>query len=226
MRPVILALTLIAWTGSGSYTVDNSDWWSLFEGRETGCSTARKERPSGANFVIAGVDLQHGDPIRDAEEKVAKPSVVVERGDASTGRAQVCFKSASEGGRFKLIFEEGEVASSAYLIDGGPSWTGSDKCVESRKISRNLATVGGLHLGMTIAEVETILGKPCIESNDGIEYRFESEHWLTSKERQRIREGGAGEIDPDEPFGWFGTVRIRFRVGKAYYIAILAGEAQ
>jgi hypothetical protein len=126
----------------------------------------------------------------------------------------------------KLIFEQAEVASSAYLIDGGPSWTGSGKCVESRKISHDLATDSGLHLGMTVAEVEGILGKPCIESNDSIEYRFESEHLLTSKERQRIREGGAGVIDLDEPFSWFGTVLIKFRGAKSYYIAILTGDVQ
>src|SRR6267142_1548568 len=103
MRAVILALTLIAWTGSGQYIADDSDWWSLIGqvGPEGGCSTPRKERSSRANFVIAGVDLQQGQPIRDAVEKIAKPSVIVERGDAAVGRAQICFKSASERGRFK-----------------------------------------------------------------------------------------------------------------------------
>jgi hypothetical protein len=103
MRPIILALTLIAWTGSGQYIKDNSDWWSLIrengqlEGQVERCSTPRNERPSGANFVIAGVDLEHGEAFRDATRKVAKPSAIVERGDASSGRAQMCFKSASEG---------------------------------------------------------------------------------------------------------------------------------
>ncbi|MFZ0678545.1 hypothetical protein [Candidatus Binatus sp.] len=153
---------------------DNSEWWSLLRGvGPDACSTLSKEKPNAANFVIAGVDLRHDEPIRDAEEKVEKTSEIMTRGDASTGRTQICFKSASEKGRFKLIFEQGEVTSVAYLIDGGADWPQSYKCVASQKISDKLATASGLHLGMTAAEVKKILGKPCIESNDSIEYAFD-----------------------------------------------------
>jgi hypothetical protein len=93
----------------------------------------------------------------------------------------MCFKSESDSGRFKQIFEEGEVASAAYLFDGGPDWLGSDRCVVSPKISGNLAAESGLHLGMTAAQAERILGKPCIESNDSIELL------LCSAARQRQR---------------------------------------
>jgi hypothetical protein len=119
----------------------------------------------------------------------------------------------------------------AYLIDGGPTWAGSEKCVESRKVSGKLATRSGLRLGTTAAEVEKILGKPCVESKDGIAYEFSSERLLTAKEKKQIRDEGLdhvypSEIDLDEPFSWFGTVQIKFRGAKAYYIAILTGETQ
>jgi hypothetical protein len=225
-RALVLALTLIGWTGSGSSQMDdNSDWWSLI--RDVGpdaCSTLSKEKPDGANFVIAGVNLRRGDPIHDAEEKVEKTSEIMTRGDASTGRTQICFKSASEKGRFKLIFEQGEIPSVAYLIDGGPDWPQSYKCVVSQKISEKLATASGLHLGMTAAEVEKILGKPCIESNDSIEYAFDYKYMLTSDERRRLK--GKGGFEVDEPVDWFGTMQIKFRGAKAYYIAILTGETQ
>lgn len=224
--PAVLALTIIAWTGlsSAQWIADDSDWWSLLRPieEEGGCSTPSKEKPTENNFVIA--DLRQGHPIREAGEKVARPSVIIERGDASTGRSQICFRSVSERGRFKLIFEEGEVASAAYLIDGGPSWRGADKCVVSPKISGNLATQSGLHLGMTAAQAERILGKPCIESNDGIEYAFDFSHLPTSDERQRLK--GHGDFYPDEPFDWFGTIQIKFHRAKAYYIAILTGDTQ
>jgi hypothetical protein len=240
-RVIILALTLIAWTGFGSLQciADDSDWWSLIRQETAGqeppselrCSTPKKERPSGANFVVAGVDLNQGDPIADAEQKIAKPERLIGRGDASSSRTQLCFKSASERGRYKLIFERAEVASVAYLIDGGPTWAGSQKCVESRKVSENLSTRSGLHLGMTAAEVEKILGKPCVASKDAIEYEFSFEHLLTAKERKQIRDEGLdhdypSEIDLDEPFSWFGTVQIKFRGAKSYYIAILTGDVQ
>jgi hypothetical protein len=228
VRAVILALTLITWTGfgSGQYMNDNSDWWSLVrqlrqEGR---CSTWRQERPAAVNFVIAGVDLQHGDPIGDAEKTVTEASVI-ERGDAGVGRAQICFKSASERGRFKLIFEEGpgEAGNLAYLIDGGPSWTGLDKCVVSRKISNDLATGSGLRLGMTAGEVKRILGKPCNESKGRIEYCSSSRHWLSSNERQRYRAETGEDAPPGDYAEWLGTVQIKFRGAKANYIAISTG---
>jgi hypothetical protein len=239
-RVVILALTLIAWTAFASVQciADDSDWWSLIrqenpglQPREPRCSTPRKEKPSGANFVIAGVDLNQGDPIGDAQRKIAKPERIVGRGDASSAREQICFKSASEGGRYKLIFERAEVASVAYLIDGGPSWAGAEKCVESPRIFGKLATKSGLRLGMTAAEVEKILGKPCVASKDSVEYGFSFEHLLTAKERKAIRDKGLdhvypSEIDLDQPFSWFGTVQIKFRGAKAYYIAILTGDTQ
>src|ERR1700674_4902519 len=73
MRSVIPTLTLVMFAvfGSGQAMADDSDWWSLVrqDAREA-CSTPSKEKPSGANFVIAGVDLRHGQPIYDAERKV------------------------------------------------------------------------------------------------------------------------------------------------------------
>lgn len=228
MRAVVLALTLVAWTGLcwGQTSYDDSDWWSLIrQDKRDACSTApRKEKPNGANFAIAAVDLRQGQPLHDAEEKVAKVPAVFQRGDAGSSRRQMCFKSESENGQFKLIFEEGEVASVAYLIDGGPDWIGSDRCVASPKISDKLATASGLHLGMTAAEVEKILGKPCIVSNDSIEYAFDYQYMLPLDERQRLKD--KGESDADEPVDWFGTMQIKFRGAKAYYIAILTGETQ
>jgi hypothetical protein len=227
MRAVVLALTLIASTSLGTTisVFDNSDWWSLLRETKPGaCLTPSKKKPDGANFVIAGVDFRNGDAIDDAERKIAKPWAISSRGDASTSRDQICFKSANEAGRFKLIFERGEIASAAYLIDGGPDWSESYKCVASGRVSEKLATASGLHLGMTAAEVEKILGKPCIESSDSIEYAFDYQYLLPLDGRQRLKSKGVSDVD--EPFDWFGTMQIKFRGAKAYYIAILTGDAR
>jgi hypothetical protein len=170
------------------------------------------------------VNLRDGQPIDDAEKKIAKPWAISSRGDAGSSRDQICFKSASERGRFKLIFEQGEIASLAYLIDGGPDWTESYKCVVSQKVSEKLATASGLHLGMTAAEVEKILGKPCAESNDSVEYFFDYQYLLPLDERQRLK--GKGDLSADEPVDWFSDMEIKFRGAKACYIAISTGETQ
>jgi hypothetical protein len=227
VRPVILALTLVAFTiGFGSsLSRGDDDWWSLLKDvKPFACQTPSREKPNGANFVIAGVNLRDGQPIDDAEKKIAKPWAISSRGDAGSSRDQICFKSASERGRFKLIFEQGEIASVAYLIDGGPDWTDSYKCVVSQKVSEKLATASGLHLGMTAAEVEKILGKPCAESNDSVEYFFDYQYLLPLDERQRLK--GKGDLSADEPVDWFSNMQIKFRGAKACYIAISTGETQ
>jgi hypothetical protein len=223
MRPVSLALILVACTigvGSSFWRGDDSDWWSLQkDDKPFACSTLSKEKPNGANFVIAGVNLRDEEPVRDAEKEIPTTSEIltVTRGDAGDSRTQICFKSSSEKGRFKLIFEEGEAgASAAYLIDGGPDWPESYKCVASQEVSDKLATASGLHLGMTASEVKKILGKPCLESNDSLGYFFDYQYLLP------LNEGGNGDIDVD----WIGTMQFKFRGAKACYIAILTGETQ
>jgi hypothetical protein len=77
--------------------------------------------------------------------------------------------------------------------------------VTSQKVSEKLATASGLHLGMTAAEVKKILGQPCIQSNDSIQYAFDYRYLLPADERQRLK--NKGDSDADEPFDWFGTMQ-------------------
>jgi hypothetical protein len=53
---------------------------------------------------------------------------------------------------------------------------------------------------------------------------FDYQHLLPLEERQRLK--GRGVSDADEPWDWFGTIQIKFRGAKAYYIAILTGDTQ
>ena len=229
MRLVSVALILVAGTigfGSSLSRADD-DWWSLLRDvKPSACKRPSREKPNGANFVIAGVNLRDGQPIDDAEKKIAKPWAISSRGDFGSSRDQICFKSTAKGGRLKLIFEQGPAGlpSDAYLIDGGPDWTDSYKCVVSQKVSEKLATASGLHLGMTAAEVEKILGKPCAESNDSVEYFFDYQYLLPLDERQRLK--GKGDLSADEPVDWIGNIQIKFRGAKACYIAISTGETQ
>jgi hypothetical protein len=91
---------------------DNSDWWSLSRTAEPDEIQHPEEREvSKANFRILGIDLGE-DTFARAQSMLGR-AAVVERGDASTGRRQICFYSASEKQRTYLIFERGEVAYSS-----------------------------------------------------------------------------------------------------------------
>src|SRR5690349_16633249 len=117
----IVALLLTAYAGNSQYLNNGSDWWSLI-GHAGGGGyfdppyyPTRDRRLPAPDFVILGVDLQAESPIDQAKNRIGM-APVLSRGDASTGRAQICFKSALDDGRYKLIFEEGELDSVVYMI--------------------------------------------------------------------------------------------------------------
>jgi hypothetical protein len=74
-------------------------------------------------------------------------ATVVERGDASTGRSQICYSSLGKQSKTYLMFEKGEVNDSFYLFKGGPDWKGSKLCTASNLVTTNLSTASGLRLG-------------------------------------------------------------------------------
>ena len=77
----------------------------------------QSREPSPSNFQILGLNLDD-DIFSEAAAKLGK-APVVERGDASTGRSQVCYISPEERGTVHLVFEKGEVNEVFYLFVGG-----------------------------------------------------------------------------------------------------------
>jgi hypothetical protein len=127
---------------------DNSDWWSLTrEDTDAEHITFQERELSRGNFQILGVSLDEG-LLRRAEEKFGN-ATTVERGDASTGRAQLCYVSTGEVTSTYLIFETGEVNNTFYLFSAGPAWNGNDKCVATKVAIIGASTISGLHLGLT-----------------------------------------------------------------------------
>jgi hypothetical protein len=212
-----------------TYTRDNSDWWSLARLEPLGNEAAKGKEaeepnvspPAPTNFVIAGVNLWRGIPISEAKDRIAN-APIIERGDAASSRAQICFQSAEDSGSYKLIFEEGEVARDAYLIEDGAPWKGMDNCVPSEQVSTSAATESGLHLGISVAEVKAILGKPSSETKQRIVYASLWQHPLTAEELRAFRKSGgpADETRSDRAT----YIEIRFLSGKAKYIALSATE--
>lgn len=143
---------------------DDSDWWSLTRDVNGSNIKPQKRVPADSNFSILGVAL--GNPQGDQLAVKLGKAPIVARGDAGTGRAQVCYVSLGSSPVVHLIFEQGEVNWAFYLFSDGPNWKGSNLCAKSALISPHLETGSGLALGQTRSKVEAILGIPtAIRSN-------------------------------------------------------------
>lgn len=146
-------------TAPPGYRTDNSDWWSLLRTGDSNEDIGVQERaPAASNFRILDIDLDDG-VFTKAPVKLGK-APVVKRGDASSGRSQICYSSVHDHPKIHLIFESGEVSDSFYLFEDGPDWRGGNLCVKSNFVTETLSVASGLHLGQTPAEVSAILGKP------------------------------------------------------------------
>jgi len=207
------------------YTRDNSDWWSYTGRPESDEKIPEQNRePSAANLKILGLSLIKEDVLGAAAAKLGKASVV-ERGDASTGRSQACYTSLEEQGRIHLIFEQGEVNEVLYLFEGGPDWQGSDLCFKSRLVTRRLSVASGLRLGLTPAEVKTILGKPSVATSNKLIYSFSVQKKTSAADLQRVRQAypGLSEEELQRNYGFYSLgayIEVRFSSGKLTYLAI------
>jgi hypothetical protein len=205
---------------------DDSDWWSL--GRKEGVEpSAEADRPqwlankaptSGdvARFFILGVrpptpGKVENHWLREIEARLGKAKIV-ERGDGAAGREQLCYKSAADSGNIKLLFEHNEVFYSFILFDTGPGWKGIEYCAESPKVTAVLATRGGLKLGLTEAETESILGIPTYAKGSTRWYEFETHRFVT--------------VSPNAPEDWeiSGTLELGFSSHKLTYLAASRSE--
>jgi hypothetical protein len=166
---------------------DRSDWWSMYNEQYPGITTKLIEkRFSTDNFKILGLSLD-----TDGFDKIAAKlgkARIVERGDASYSRSQACYVSTGDSDKIHLIFEGGEGNSSSfYLFRDGADWRGSNLCIKSDDVSEDLVTGTGLRIGLSRAEVETILGKPDFVKGDRIAYCREFKRKATKVEFETSR---------------------------------------
>lgn len=207
---------------------DSSDWWSANRSPDADADVdvQKRELPS-SNFRVLGVELGEG-MFDHAAAKLGK-ATIVERGDASTGRSQVCYVSTQPGEKVYLIFEQGEVDYSFYLFTGGPSWDGSDWCVHSGLVSHRLATESGLRLGLTPSQAIAILGRPSSRRANELLYSFSLRKKNSPTELRRLRQQHPELSDKDfeEDYGGYDlwvSVRLEFVGSKLSYLGILKSE--
>ena len=161
---LLLATVAPAQSGKPIRIDENSDWWSVI--RENDSDEDLKPQDldiDASNFRVLGITVGSDD--LEAVQKKLGPAHVVTRGDASTGRSQICY--AGVDGRTYAAFEVGEVQYGFYLFDRGPKWLGQNECAKSNLVASTLKTNSGLHLGQTRTEVERILGKPTASRQNG-----------------------------------------------------------
>lgn len=204
-----------------TYLKDNSDWWSEIakgEGGEPPGDISRAS-PSPHNFEILGIsvwgfDLHWPNPAT----RVLGRATVVERGDASGGRSQVCYDSVPRSEATKLIFETGECANSFYLFDGGQPFSGTDRCQSSKLVTNDLKTTSGLGLGMTREEIRKILGPPVVVHGDSFTYKYNVIFKRTKEELEEWKRLD-GEM-PDAQFDEGLSIVIKFRGERSWFLYV------
>ncbi len=163
---------------------DDSDWWSLVRPRGQLLATAKDEEPPIASFTIAGIDLGPGS-FGDVIPKLGAATVVM-RGEQAQSREQLCYRSSDA--KTHLIFERSEEAEAFYLVGPAPDWYGSSFCEKSPAVTSTIATANGLRLGLTMVEVEQILGAPSGNAPGKSEWLWTGQFPLTADQLKRIRQ--------------------------------------
>jgi hypothetical protein len=185
------------------YLRDDSDWWSkLSILLDTEGET--QETPV-AVLKIAGVSLDQQS--FSTIPAIVGQTVAVSRGDASTGRKQYCYASSDRSAH--LVFEEGEVYHAYYLFARGNDWNGSKYCSKSEALSAATSNAAGVHLGMSPAEVQAILGKPLIADPRTLIYLRQTKRPFST-----------------QPYAYDVVVHIeaRFSGSKLMYLAVVKSE--
>jgi hypothetical protein len=165
---------------------DSSDWWSISSEHYSGLIvTPLTKQFDTRNFKILGLSL---DTVNfDAVVAKLGKASILDRGDASTGRSQICYASNEGSELIHLVFELSEGTSTFYLFRGGADWNGSNRCAKSSKVTASLSNETGLKLGLSRLQVEAILGKPDSAKGDRIAYLREFQRRATKEEFERFR---------------------------------------
>jgi hypothetical protein len=178
---------------------------------------------ASTNFQVLGVTLGET-MLSHAESKLGK-ATVVQRGDASTGRQQVCYSSPGTPQQVHLIFEEEEVGYAFYLFTDGRTWQGVERCVASKAISQSLGTASGLHLGMTPAQVIATIGQPTKRAKNELLYAFSVRKKTSAKDLKEARERNPemSEKDFQANYGYYDLgsgILAKFVDSKLTYLAV------
>jgi hypothetical protein len=168
---LVISLLGIAASGQTIRLNEQSDWWSMNNEKELILIKVELQQKTFDTNNLKILDLPLDTLSFDQAAEKLGQAIIVNRGDASYSRSQVCYVSSTGPQKIHLIFEGGEGESSTfYLFRGGADWKGSNLCAKSNLVSADLTTGTGLRLGLSRTQVESILGKPDSASGNRIAY--------------------------------------------------------
>jgi len=203
---------------------DSSDWWSINrEDPRPGNVKPSNHELQSSSFSLAGVTLGKGGVEAITARLGQAPEI--ERGDASTGRSQLCYTSAANSA-VHVVFEFGEDESVFYLFSGGTPWRGSKYCVQSKRVSKSLSTASGLRLGLTRSEVEAVLGHPDATTANEFVYSRQFDRKTTPTEFETMRREYPATLSDEEAHRKFDSYSVeqyvlaRFADFKLVYLAV------
>lgn len=206
---------------------DDSDWWSIIRQNDDAprIEPRQEDTPSSA-FRVLNVTIGD-DEIPQVINKLGQ-TTIVHRGDASTGREQVCYVSATTQNVY-LAFESGEVQYAFYLFSDGPDWNGRDACLSSKRVSSALTTSLGLHLGQNPSEIEAVLGAPTVRQKDRFIYFRSARKKTPPKQLLELRKyhsdlSSRKFLEYYEYFDLTVHIEIEFANSKMTYLAVSKSE--
>lgn len=212
--------------------LDSSDWWSYTRReelpvRELRHSLWQSREPAESNFKIAGITPTNPQDFSEILSKFGEGTEVA-RGDAASGRYQICYRAPSGGVR--LIVEFGELNSVFYLFEGGPEWNGSELCAPTATVSANISTASGLGLGIERQKVKSILGNPSVATPKKLVYYFALKKKSTPEDLARLRRENPNMsvAEFDANFKYVDVeayIEARFVSGKLNYLAVSKAES-
>ena len=214
---LLLLLFAVPTVGQAIRLKDQTDWWSIngetFRREDV---KPRAEKITAGTFEISGIALGN-EQFRIAAAEFGK-APVVQRGDASTGRQQVCYVGGAGSRKVYLIFEFGEDESVFYLFGDGPVWRGRSFCVAARQLSTSIGTDSGLKLGLAPTQVEAILGVADVAHADKLVYVREVRQKTTSTQFEQLRREypqPLSDSEAHEKFDFYSSqIYIEARFGK------------
>lgn len=229
---ILFMLTGRATAQKAPVRMDSSDWWSYTRQEELPIEEPRQpvkfqsRKPAHANFQVAGITLGEKWDFSDVRSKFGE-ATEVQRGDAASGRDQICYRSPT--GNVHLIFEIGEVDTVAYLFEDGLKWNGSEHCATSKAVSEETSAASGLRLGLQPEQVKRILGNPNIATPKKLVYYFGYREKTPPKAIADLRKQHPAMNDADfrknyESFDGEAYIEARFTSGKLTYLAISKSE--
>jgi hypothetical protein len=124
----------------------------------------------------------------DAAQGVFGPASLREEGDASEHTEWRCWRAANGDGTVVYV-DRGEVGGGLRVLGREMAFPERSKCAKSSNVHRGIATKSGLHLGLTRAQVEDLVGPSTKSAKDWYERS------CCGKKLQSKGNGGAGAGD-------------------------------